>query len=65
MARYTPAAKLRLSLGIQVLQKYGKPGTIIADRLLKETPPDSPAFSEAEFWAKLDRKLKNKNPGPS
>lgn len=61
MANYTPQAKLRLALGIEVLQKYGREGTIIADRLLKETPVESAEFDTQKFFAKLEADLKTQS----
>ena len=53
--------KIRLSLGIEILQKYGREGATIADQLLKDTIVDSPEFDRENFLADLEQQLKKRS----
>lgn len=57
--KYTDSAKVKLKLGIEVLQKYGREGTLIADELLKETPVDSEGFDREGFLREVERRLED------
>lgn len=50
---YTDAAKLKLTLAIKVMQKYGKPGTLIADQLWRERQD----WTEEDFVQAIRQKM--------
>lgn len=57
MATNDHAAKMRLQIGIEVLQRYGREGTIVADQLLKEMPIESPEFDRKQFFAEIEERV--------
>ncbi|HVF47136.1 MAG TPA: hypothetical protein VNA17_06195 [Pyrinomonadaceae bacterium] len=60
MARYTEAAKARLTISMEALRRFGRAGQIIADALLKQTPPEEPGFDREALFAEIERRIGRK-----